>query len=421
MAQFARANSPYYRELYENLPEHIENATQLPVTSKARLMARFDDWVTDREVKAELVRKFVENPDLIGERFLGKYTAAITSGTSGFPGMVLLDRHNQAANAAWSAQALRRWLSTLDFMKIFAAGRRVAVVAATGSHFAVATTTTALRKTRPGRRTRLFSAQTALPDLVDQLNSFRPAILIGYASLLSLLATEQEAGRLRINPVLVLPMAEALTGGAGERIARIFAAKVRARYAATECFFMASGCEQGWLHLDSDWVLLEPVDSDYRPVPPGQQSHTVLVSNLANRVQPILRYDLGDSVMQCAEICPCGNPLPAIQVQGRVIDFLKFSAENGDTVTVAPLVLETVIFPIAEITQYQIVQSDPTTLRLRLRYKEGADLDRVWNASQTALARVLGEHGLGNVAVQRAEETPIQLPNGKLRTVIPLR
>ena len=43
-------------------------------------------------------------------------------------------------------------------------------------------------------------------------------------------------------------------------------------------------------------MILEPVDRDYRPTPPGELSHTVLLTNLANAVQPIIRYDLGDSV-----------------------------------------------------------------------------------------------------------------------------
>ena len=60
---------------------------------------------------------------------------------------------------------------------------------------------------------------------------------------------------------------------------------------------------RGSMHLNADWVILEPVDRAYRPVPPGVMSHTVLLTNLANRVQPIIRYDLGDSVV--IEPDPC--------------------------------------------------------------------------------------------------------------------
>lgn len=421
MVAFARVNSPRYRDLYKDLPESVQDATELPVTSKAQLMAHFDDWVTDREVKAEKVRKFVENPDLIGAKFLGKYTVAITSGTTGSPGLILLDHHDRAVTTAWGLRTLGAWLTAAELIKIVAAGLRMAVVAAMGSHFAVATSTAALRKTRLGERVRMFSALAPLPDLVAQLNSFRPTILTGYASLMTLLANEQEAERLHINPILVLPGSEALASGQAERIARIFDAKVRTRYAATECFFMAVGCEHGWLHVNSDWVLLEPVDSDYRPVPPGHQSHTLLVSNLANRIQPILRYDLGDSVLQRPDRCPCGNPLSAIQVQGRTADLLTFPAAQGENTVMPPLVLEMAISSIPGIAQFQIVQSDPTTLGVRLKYREGTDPDRVWDSTHTTLERVFTEHGIRNVSIHRAEEAPARLPSGKLRTVIPLR
>lgn len=78
-------------------------------------------------------------------------------------------------------------------------------------------------------------------------------------------------------------------------------------------YFWLSGtvsCDHGWMHVNADWVVLEPVDADYRRVRPGEQSHTLLLTNLANCVQPILRYDLGDTIVVRPERCPCGNPLP---------------------------------------------------------------------------------------------------------------
>lgn len=85
---------------------------------------------------------------------------------------------------------------------------------------------------------------------------------------------------------------------------------------------MAVDCDHGWLHVNSDWVVLEPVDADHAPTPPGIASHTVLLTNLANRVQPLIRCDLGDSVLARPDPCPCGSPFPAIRVQGRRDDVL---------------------------------------------------------------------------------------------------
>jgi phenylacetate-coenzyme A ligase PaaK-like adenylate-forming protein len=255
--------------------------------------------------------------------------------------------------------------------------------------------------------------------MVAQLNRFRPALLTPYASMGALLASEQEAGRLNIHPVLVVLSAEGLPEPEYARIAEAFNAKVRHSYAATECPFLSYSCEQGWLHVNSDWVILEPVDQQYRPVPPGEQSHTVLITNLANRVQPILRYDLGDSILQRPDPCECGNPLAAIRVQGRAADVLTFPAERGERVTIAPLTFVALLDDIPGIELSQIVQTSPTHLEVRLRLAQRADADSVWRTALAALTTLLAKHGLGHVMVERTQQPPSPSPGGKYRAVMP--
>lgn len=421
MVAFARARSTYYGELYRGLPVQVEDPTLLPVTSKQALMPRFDDWVTDREVDLERVRAFAGDPDLIGERFGGRYTLATTSGTTGTPGIFLLDDRAMAVTNALALRMLSAWHGLGDVVRILAGGGRMAMVMATGGHFASAVAAARLQKSRWGRTAlQMLSAQTPTAELVARLNAFRPAILAPYASMGALLASEQEAGRLRIRPVLVVLSAEGLALGEYDRIARAFNARVRHSYAATECTFLSYSCEQQWLHVNADWAMLEPVDADYRPVPPGQQSHTVLLSNLANRVQPILRYDLGDSVLQRPDPCPCGDPLPAIRVQGRSADVLTFPAEDGRRVPIAPLAFGILADQTPGVELFQIVQTAPTSLRVRLRLEAGAEPDRVWEVLRSAVTRLLAEHGLGHVAVERGEEPPERSSGGKVRKVIPL-
>jgi phenylacetate-coenzyme A ligase PaaK-like adenylate-forming protein len=182
--------------------------------------------------------------------------------------------------------------------------------------------------------------------------------------------------------------------------------------------FFSYGCGERWLHVNSDWAVLEPVDADYRPVPPGEQSHTVLLSNLANRVQPILRYDLGDSILLRPDPCQCGNPLPAIRVRGRSADVLNFPTEGGGRVTIPPLAMEVDQVPGVELAQ--IIQTAPTTLRVRLRPAPGAEAEQVWQAVRNEIRHLLAAHKLDHVAVELAEEQPKQSPGGKYRTVIPL-
>ena len=441
MVAHAREGSSYYRELYRGLPERVEDAALLPPTDKKALMASFDDWATDRDVTIERARAFVGDPGLVGERFLGRYTVATTSGTTGARGIFVMDDRSLAVTSALATRMLGAWLGVGDVFRIAARGGRTAMVMATGGHFASAVAAARLRR-RGGRLASLraraigvFPVQTPMPELVAALNRFRPAVVAPYASTAALLAAEQEAGRLRIEPVLLALAAEGLPAGERERIARAFDARVGDSYAATECPYLSYGCAHGWYHVNADWVIVEPVDADHRRVPPGERSHTVLVSNLATRAQPILRYDLGDSVLVRPDPCPCGDALPAIRVRGRAADVLVFSAaasggqnvgrnagRSSDRVAVPPLAFGTLLDRTPGIELFQVVQTAPATLRVRLKTAgpAGADTERVWRSVIDGIAGLLASHGLGHVAVERAGEPPEQSPGGKYRTVVPL-
>jgi hypothetical protein len=95
--------------------------------------------------------------------------------------------------------------------------------------------------------------------------------------------------------------------------------------------------------VNADWILLEPVDEHYRAVPRGVPSHTALLTNLANRVQPLIRYDLGDSVTLLDRACECGSPLPSIRVEGRCDDVIALRNASSESVKLLPLAITTVL------------------------------------------------------------------------------
>ena len=146
----------------------------------------------------------------------------------------------------------------------------------------------------------------------------------------------------------------------------------------------------------------------------------MLLTNLANRVQPIIRYDLGDSVVQRPDACPCGNLLPSIQVTGRAADVLTFLAANGEGKSLPPLAFGGVLDKLAGVEQAQVVQTAPDRLRIRLRIVDRSDVDGLWSNATSAVEAMLREHGLAAVVVERGDEPPEQSPGGKFREVVPL-
>ncbi|WP_186372239.1 phenylacetate--CoA ligase family protein [Arthrobacter sp. KBS0702] len=418
----ARACSPFYRALYRGLPAEDVPLRDLPPVTKPQLMAHFDDWVTDPAITRADLEAFVADPSLVGTRYRGRYFACTSSGTTGHPGLFV---HDQAAVSCYRAQGVRIVGTVLDARRLLAMlrrGIRAAVVVGTGGHFAGVVWLESERRRSRGRRRayRLFSVQQPLDRLVQALNAFDPALVVGYPSALELLAEEQDEGRLHIRPVIVESSGESV--GDRERLAAALGGAVHNVYAASEFTPIALDCPRGWLHVNSDWVILEPVEADYRPTPAGQPSHTVLLTNLANRVQPLIRYDLGDSVVAKPGPCECGNPLPAIRVAGRHDDVLHLDNGHGATVSVLPLAITAPVDDAPGVHRCQLVQTGPATLRVRLQPEPGAAADEVWQDVAAKLAGFLAGQGLANVELVRAEEAPEQGgASGKFHQVIALK
>ncbi len=418
---FAKTRSPFYRRLYGNLSSPAPDLLSLPPVTKRDLTENFNEWVTDQAITIENVESFIRNKALIGSRFLGRYIAFATSGTSGRPAVFV---HDGGAAAVYLALGLvRRFLPLLSpgllrtFLRM---GCRTATIIATGGHFTSSVVDGLARQRFPrlSGKNRTLSLLAPLPDLVRELNGVQPAILGSYPTAMAVLAGEQEAGRLRIDPALALTGAEWLSPANRERISSVFRCPVRDTYAASEFMGIAFDCDHGRLHANADWLVLEPVDREYRPVPPGRASYTTLLTNLANRVQPILRYDLGDSVTEIPGPCPCGSPLPTIQVEGRRDEILRFRTPSGETVPLPPMALATVVEETPGVGCYQLIQTGPARLRMRLAEAPGHDRMQAGNAAADRLRKFLSAQGVEEVVVEVTEERPVRDPvGGKLRQI----
>jgi len=75
-------------------------------------------------------------------------------------------------------------------------------------------------------------------------------------------------------------------------------------------FNVAVGCDKGdWVHLNEADVYAEVIDPEtLRPLPPGAKGELVL-TNLASRAMPILRYRTGYTATVMEPGCPCGDGL----------------------------------------------------------------------------------------------------------------
>jgi len=232
-----------------------------------------------------------------------------------------------------------------------------------------------------------------MPALAEQLEHWAPGVLATYPTMALLLAEERAAGRLRIAPGEIWTGGESLTDAMRRRISAVFACGVFDSYGASEFLPLAAQCRLGALHLNCDWLLLEPVDERGRAVPPGVGGHTTLLTNLANHAQPLIRYDIGDRVTVHPQRCACGSSLPTISVEGRCDEVLVLhEGKAGKPARLAPLALTTVLED-AGAFDFELVQIAPDALRLSVT-------DCLAGRAREALRRYLNEQGLTRVRLE---------------------
>ncbi len=400
--------------------------TSIEPIGRAEAMDRFDEACTDRRVTLDGVRAFLADPERLGAAFLGRYAVWTSSGTTGSPAVWV---HDARALAVYDAlESLR--LCGLDRPGAGAAmieewaraplsgARRFAMVGATGGHFAGNASVERQRRLWPwaAANVRTFSILQPLPELRARLEAFAPTVVATYPTAAEVLAAERVAGRLSIAPREIWLGGEQVSEGARHAIAEAFGCRVRQGYGASECLAIGWECAHGTLHLNADWVIVEPVDRALRPVPPGTPSHTALLTNLANHVQPVIRYDLGDSVTILAAPCGCGSAMPALRVEGRRDDVLAFDGDAGP-VRLLPLALATVMEEDAEAFDFQLVGRDARTLALRLPGGSGRTARRA--ACHRALRAYLDANGLRAVSIVDDDAEPVRdARSGKLRRVL---
>jgi len=254
--------------------------------------------------------------------------------------------------------------------------------------------------------------------LVSRLNKFRPDDLRGYASGLMLLASEQLAGRLDIHPTNIVSSAEPLDDKARRVIEEAFGVTPYNFYAASESIGIVQDCsEHQGLHVFNDQHVLELLNEKNEPVKPGYPGQVVL-NNLYNRCQPLIRYRMNDVAIYSDEECDCGLPFPLLKgIIGRQEEVIWVENNSGGYETIHSMVF--IEFFVPGLRRLQVLQEERN--RIRLKLVTDGDKEAILTAVTRRMEEILsGKNLLGQVTFD-LEPVNLIAPDrktGKTKTVI---
>lgn len=370
-----RRESPFYRELWEGIPDAQWRA--FPAIDKSAMMAGFDRLNTVGVGKAEAfaVAEAAERSRDFTPAIRG-ITVGLSSGTSGNRGLFLVSPEEQAA---WAGTVLGKLLpvSPLSRFKIaFFLRANSNLYASVGN-----------RRLKFGFYDLLDPIESHLRRLRDE----RPDLIAAPPSMLRMLADAARSGKLDgVRPRRIVAAAEVLDPLDRAAIEGAFGQIAHQVYQCTEGF-LGCTCAHGTLHLNEDLVYIE---KEYVSGKPG--TFVPIVTDFSRRTQPIVRYRLNDLLVERTTPCPCGSPFTAIErIEGRCDDIFYASAlqPGAAPVPVYPdFVTRAIIGASGEIEQYRAVQTaqDRWTIELDLRDNElrQAAESRIRQAIETLCERL---------------------------------
>jgi phenylacetate-coenzyme A ligase PaaK-like adenylate-forming protein len=246
--------------------------------------------------------------------------------------------------------------------------------------------------------------------IVARLNAAQPPALLGYAGKLGELAREQRAGRLRLRLLAVTSTAEMLTSEVQAAIHDAFGVAPINIFGSTEGLVGHTDPGGEVFTFATDTCIAECVDDADRPVPDGTTSSRVLVTNLHNRTQPLIRYELTD------RFTPAGNSAAGFlqaTVDGRADDGFRY----GD-LAVHPSVLTTALLQTAAVREYQVRQ---TLHGVTVAVVADADFDH--GALTAGIEGRLRQAGLTDpeVSISRVDAITRDPLTGKAKRFVPWR
>ncbi len=396
----AVADSPFHSHRLRGLDPsgfELSDLPSLPPMTKPEMMAAYDDVVTDRRLTLETVNAHLDTVTQEPSLLLDRYVVLATGGSSGIRGVFASDINGAAqhmaavirAGLAGLAQAIGWPPPGPAPMAIVAAPSCIHATRGLSSLFL------------PGRLAAVTFAPATLPlpDIIERVQQARPLILVGYPTVIARIADAQSRKQLDIKPLVVAVTSEQLTTDHIDRITTGLGVPPTNSYGTSEGLMGTAAPGSDTFEFASDLAIIEYVDGNDRPVPTGQTADHVLVTNLFNTTQPLIRYRIDDVMTQAAPSPDHGHERATLQ--GRNDDELHLGE-----VVVHPITIRSLLAGNPAISEFQIRRRNDNEIHIDVVAAD-IDLHDIEHSVRTALTNIGAPHtAVVATAVDRITRDP---------------
>ncbi len=295
---------PYYQELFKQLNFKPQDITSLQDLQKLPLTGK------------PLIRENSEQLKADNAKNIAKFN---TGGSSGEPLIFYIGNKRVSHDVAAKWRATRWWDVDIGDTEAVIWGSPIEL----GGQDKVKLIRDKFLRTHLIPAFEMSSAK--IDGFIQQIRALKPKMLFGYPSALAHIATHAEKTGQILNDLgikVAFVTSERLYDYQREKIEQIFNCPVANGYGGRDAGFIAHQCPSGNMHITAEDIIVEIVDNNGHVLPAGE-SGEIVVTHLATRDFPFIRYQTGDVGVLSDEQCACGRGLPILkEIQGRTTDFI---------------------------------------------------------------------------------------------------
>ena len=295
---------PYYRELFARLKFDPQSLTRVADLQALPML----DKATIRQHTEAL-----KHPQAKG---LARFN---TGGSSGEPLIFYIGKERVSHDVAAKWRATRWWGVDIGDREIVVWGSPIEL----GAQDRVRRLRDAVLRT--GLLPAFEMSEARLDGFVQHIRQRRPRMLFGYPSALSHIAKHAEKRGVCMSDLgirVAFVTSERLYDDQRATISRVFGCPVANGYGGRDAGFIAHECPAGGMHLTAEDIVVEIVGSNGQALPDGEAGE-IVITHLATRDFPFIRYRTGDIAVLDLKPCRCGRGLPLLkEIQGRATDFV---------------------------------------------------------------------------------------------------
>ena len=253
-------------------------------------------------------------------------------------------------------------------------------------------------------------SESNIPAYIRELERTKVAFIDSYPSSIHAIAQYINKNSLdhTIRPKAIITSSETLHEHQRHAIEAAFGCKVYDQYGSAEMSTFICQCKEGTYHINPEYGIVEVLDMDNNPVQAGSPGRLVCTGFL-NFAMPLIRYDMGDTVVLSDRQCDCGRHFPVVEsILGRTDDLII--TPSGRIIGR----LDPVFKGLSHIRETQIVQEAYDKITVNLVKDDGFSNDTA-EALKRELTRRIGDDV--EVSISVVEHIP-RTKAGKFRSVI---